>query len=70
MYEGLPQTLGTNMSYPGLRGSRIYRNKYAECAHSLVRGITVRLLTATEIAEFRSHVDKCMDKRSKRSRTQ
>lgn len=58
------------MSYPGLRGSRVSRYKYAGCEHSKVRGITVRLLTATEIAEFRSHVEKCMDKRSKRSRTQ
>ena len=54
------------MSYPGLRGSRTYRYKYADCEHSKVRGITVRLLTATEIAEFRSHVEKCMDKHSKR----
>jgi hypothetical protein len=58
------------MSFPGLRGSRIYRYKYAGCEYSKLRGITVRLLTATEITEFRTHIEKCMDKRSKRSRTQ
>jgi hypothetical protein len=51
------------MSYPGLRGSRTYRNKYAGCEHSKLRGGTVRLLTATEIAEFRAHVEKVMYKR-------
>ncbi len=51
------------MSYPGLRGSRVSRYKYAGCEHSKVRGITVRLLTSAEISEFRAHVERCIDKR-------
>lgn len=59
------------MSYPGLRGSHIYRNKYAGCERSKIRGLTVRLLTAAEIAEFRSHIEKVMNKRLQvRRRTQ
>lgn len=56
------------MSYPGLRGSRIYRNKYAGCEHSKLRGLTVRLLTAAEIAEFRAHVERCIDRRGQMRR--
>lgn len=49
------------MSYPGLRGSRIHRYKYAGCEHSKVRGITVRLLTPAEIDEFRAHIQRVID---------
>jgi len=49
------------MSYPGLRGSRIYRNKYAGCEHSKVRGLTVRLLSPAEIVEFRAHIQRCIN---------
>lgn len=45
------------MSYPGLRGSRICRNKYAGCEHSKVRGLTVRLLSPAEIDEFRARIN-------------
>jgi hypothetical protein len=58
------------MSYPGLRGSHIYRNKYAGCERSKLRGFTVRLLSAAEIAEFRAHVERCIDRRGQRRRVQ
>jgi hypothetical protein len=58
----IESVVGTTMSYPGLRG-RTYRNKYAGCAHSKIHGGPVRLLTASEIAEFRAYVEKVMSAR-------
>jgi hypothetical protein len=52
------------MSYPGLRGSRVSRYKYADCEHSKVRGITVRLLMPTEIEEFKAHINAIINLRS------
>lgn len=59
------------MSYPGMRTNRSRRYKYEGCERSKVRGITVRLLSAVEISEFRAHIEKCLDMRSQiRRRTQ
>jgi hypothetical protein len=52
------------MSYPGLKGSRTYRCKYADCEHSKVRGVTVRLLMPTEIEEFRARINAIINLRS------
>lgn len=44
------------MSYPGLRG-RTYRNKYAGSQHSKAHGGPVRLLSSTEIDEFKARIN-------------
>jgi len=53
--------------YAGLRGSRFFRSKYQGCEYSKIRGLTVRLLTQAEIAEFRAHVEKAMNRQPRRS---
>jgi hypothetical protein len=52
------------MSYPGLRGNHTYRNKYAGCEHSKLRGGSVRLLSQPEIDEFRARVNAIISLRS------
>ena len=64
MHEGLQKTLGANMSYPGMKGSKLTRHKYADCEHSKVRGITVRLLSQPEIEEFRTRINAIIGLRS------
>lgn len=54
--------------YAGLRGSRISRYKYQDCEYSKIRGLTVRMLTNSEIAEFRAHVDQCIERRGQTRR--
>lgn len=49
------------MSYPGLKGSRVSRYKYAGCEHSKIRGGTVRLLMPSEIVEFKSRIQHIID---------
>jgi hypothetical protein len=49
------------MSYPGMKGSRVSRYKYAGCEHSKVRGITVRLLSPAEIDEFKARINQIID---------
>jgi hypothetical protein len=77
MREGLsgrsPRITGGRMTspvnrYSGLRGKRVYHSKYADCEHSLVRGITVRLLTPAEIEEFRAHIERCIGSRGQMRR--
>lgn len=53
------------MSYPGLKGSRVSRYKYAGCEHSKIRGLTVRLLMPAEIVEFKAHIQRIIDSSSK-----
>lgn len=49
------------MSYPGMRGNRVSRYKYADCEHSKVRGITVRLLSPAEVDEFRARINQIIN---------
>lgn len=50
--------------YAGLISNRNRRLKYEGCEHSKVRGITVRLLTASEISEFKARIETIITSRS------
>lgn len=47
--------------YAGLASNRNRRLKYEGCEHSKVRGITVRLLSPSEIDEFKAHINRIIN---------